>query len=107
MNSREYSAPMNQPAVTEFVIIPPADMRESIILAAERLQAWLEVAFPGHRFRLETRWAFNDGAFRAIPIMSAGGNGDAIIICETPSPDLIAAISKACGEFDPRPTSAS
>ncbi|WP_172751204.1 hypothetical protein [Ensifer sp. LCM 4579] len=87
--------------MTEFVIVPPEDMRESILAAADRLKAWLSGRFPGYRFRIETRPPLAGETFQVIPIMNAGSNGDAIRMAEAPAPDLLAAIREACRGFQP------
>ncbi|WP_037437126.1 hypothetical protein [Sinorhizobium fredii] len=90
---------MNQPQVKQFVIVPPVDIRESILMRGERLTAWLQRTFPAYAFRLERRSPLDAAAFQVIPIMSAGRVGDAIVMCEAPAPGLVKSIREACESF--------
>lgn len=97
-----------------FLIMPPADLNDDIVEAAELLETHLETTFPGYQFELVDlrlvqsvkpgqRVQFGDGTkFAAIPLMGEV-NVDVpkpMPKIEMPSSELYEAIVAACHAFD-------
>jgi hypothetical protein len=87
--------------VIQYIIVPPFEQRDKVIMAKDRLEHYLGNRFPGSSFTV-ARFApiGDDEEFCVLPIMNFVGDDGNSYMCKEPKRWFMQDIAQACREFD-------